>query len=91
MMTTYELTWGCNGKPTQTRYFDQFEQCDAVVRLSERVLEMDRDPEIYAAYASLKRLPDSIYPEGECLVAWTKTSDERPTAEGATEIPAQAV
>lgn len=81
-MTQYELTWGNQRDKAQTRLFDPHEQCDAAVRLSERILEMDRDPTLSAAWAALKRLPDSFYPEGLCLISWTKTSDERPTAEG---------
>lgn len=87
MPTIYELSWGASGHiPEQRRYFPPDRQTDAVVRLSERVLEMDRNPEIWAAWAALKRLPDSINPEGMTLVHWTKTSDERPTDEG-SETP----
>jgi hypothetical protein len=84
MTTIYKLTWGAGGHiPEQSRYFDPSHATDACVRFSERVLEMDRNPAISAAYASLSRLPDSIYPEGMHLISWTKTSDERPTIEGA--------
>jgi hypothetical protein len=81
-MTQYELTWGNQRESAQTRIFEPFEECDAAVRLSERILEMDRDTTLSAAWACLRRLPDSIYPDGITLVSWTKTSDERPTAEG---------
>lgn len=81
-MTKYELSWGNQRDAAQTRIFEPFEQCDAAVRLAERIVEMDRDATLSCAWAHLLRLPDSIYPEGLCLVSWTKTSDERPTSEG---------
>lgn len=88
MITIYELSWGAGGHiREQRRYFRPENQTDAVVRLAERVLEMDRNPAIFAAWATLKRLPDSIYPEGLTLVSWTKTSDERPTEEGSMTNP----
>ncbi|BCH11922.1 hypothetical protein MesoLj131c_61800 [Mesorhizobium sp. 131-3-5] len=85
--TIFALTWGSSDVPKATLYFTPDHQTDAVVRLAERVLELDKAP-ANAAFASLSRLPDSVYPEGLQLVAWTKTSDERPTDEGSTEIPA---
>ncbi len=89
MTTIYKLTWGAGGHiQQQVRFFHATHAADAAVRFSERVLEMDRHPDISAAYASLERLPDSIYPKGLHLLAWTKTSDERPTVEG--ELTAEA-
>lgn len=90
MTTIYKLTWGAAGHvPEQTRYFGPTHATDAAIRFSERVIEMDRNPKISAAYASLERLPDSVHPEGMHLIAWTKTSDERPTVEGGL-TPAEA-
>ena len=80
--TIYELTHGSNSGTGEARYFDPFEQCDAAVRTAERILELDRDEAVWAGWVHLKRLPDSIYPEGMTLISWTKTSNERPTAEG---------
>lgn len=85
--TIYELTWGSTDVPRETRYFTPDHGTDAVMRLAERVLELDKAP-ANAAFASLSRLPDSIYPEGMTLASWTKTSDERPTDEGSKEMPA---
>lgn len=81
-----ELRWGGGHAAEQRRFFGQSNMCDAVVRLSERVLELDRDPAISAAFASLRRVradgSDGLY-GGDGLVNWTKCSDERPTSEGA--------
>ncbi|TGT72894.1 N-acetylmuramidase family protein [bacterium M00.F.Ca.ET.159.01.1.1] len=85
-ITIYALTWGSSDVPRETRYFTPDHGTDAVQRLAERVIELDRAP-ANAAFASLSRLPDSIYPEGMTLASWTKTSDERPTDEGSAEIP----
>ncbi|TJV51168.1 MAG: N-acetylmuramidase family protein [Mesorhizobium sp.] len=85
--TVYALTWGSSDIPKETRYFTFDHQSDAVARLAIAVLALDQAP-ANAAYASLSRLPDSVYPDGMPLVAWTKTSDERPTDEGSAEIPA---
>lgn len=82
MKTIYELTYGSNSGTGEARYFDPFEQSDAAVRTAERILELDRDEAVWAGWVHLKRLPDSIYPEGMTLISWTKTSNERPTAEG---------
>lgn len=84
-MTIYELAWGHNGIDTQRRYFTPFEQCDAYVRLAERIIELDSHPAIWAAHVSLKRT-DREFAE----VAWTKTSNERPTSEGSLTIPTEA-
>lgn len=81
--TIFELTWGAGIISTQPRHFGPCNMADAAVRFSERVVELDRDPLIGAAWVRLKRLPDSIYPKGLDLVYWTKTSNERPTIEGA--------
>ena len=83
--TIYELTYGSNCGTGEPRYFDPFEQCDAAVRTAERIIELDRDDSVWAGWVHLKRLPDSIYPEGLCLIAWTKCSNERPTSEGRAE------
>lgn len=82
MKTIYELTYGSNAGTGEARYFDPFELPDAAVRTAERILELDRDDAVWAGWVHLKRLPDSIYPDGHCLIAWTKTSNERPTSKG---------
>lgn len=82
MKTIYELTFGSNTGTGAARYFDPFEQCDSAVRTAERILELDRDESVWAGWVHLKRLPDSIYPEGLTLISWTKCSNERPTSEG---------
>lgn len=80
--TTFKLSSGANGRTHEDRYFPAFLEADAWVRFSERLLDLDRDPEIDAAWVSMERLPDSIYPEGQHLAAWTKCSNEGPTSEG---------
>lgn len=88
-MTIYKLTWGAGGHiPPQARFFGPTQLTDAVVRFSEKVVEMDKAPHIFAAYAGLERLPDSVDPKGLQLVSWTKTSDERPTARGVESVEA---
>ena len=72
---------------SQTRYFKPFLENDAVTRFADRVAQFDRDPSVSAAWVCLERLPDSIFPKGAQLVSWTKTSDERPTAEGELAEP----
>lgn len=89
--TIYKLTWGAAGHvPEQTLYFHCTHAADVAVRFAERVLEMDRNPAIGGAHASVERLPDSVYPAGMHLLGWTKTSNERPTVEGAT-LPSLAL
>lgn len=82
-MTIYELS-SSDGEPT--RYFGPSEHTDACVRASERILDLDRDASVGGGYVHLKRLPDSIYPDGVTLLAWTKTSNERPTLMGAVSV-----
>jgi hypothetical protein len=85
-LTIYELSWGSAGSEGGKRYFRGVEDSDAAVRLAERICELDRG-DARAAWVALKRLPDSIYPNGLTLVIWTKTSDERPTVVGLETIP----
>lgn len=80
--TIYELTSGGDGKEAPARYFGPCDHTDACVRTAERILELDRNDEVGGAWVHLRRLPDSIYPEGQHLIGWTKTSNERPTREG---------
>jgi hypothetical protein len=82
--TVWALTWCGDGPKAyeQTRHFTSWRLSDAWVRFSERVLELDRDPATNGAYVHLKRLPDTCFPEGEQIAAWTKTSHESPTIEG---------
>lgn len=79
--THFELSWGAAGYvEPQRRLFGVFHLTDAVVRLSERVLELDREPTVSAAWVHLKQIDPGAEPRW--LIAWTKTSDERPTVEG---------
>lgn len=82
MATIYKLSHGSDRTEAVVRYFTAAHQCDAAVRLSEAIVALDGDKAVHAAWAHLERLPDSVYPEGVSLVSWTKTSDERPTADG---------
>lgn len=82
--TIYELTSsGINGIPSPARYFGPADQSSACVRFAEEVVKADQDISVGAAWVCLKRLPDSIYPDGLPLLFWTKTSDESSTKEGA--------
>ena len=81
--TIYKLTHGNGlGEKAEPRYFNVFSSNDASTRFAEQVVEYDKDPKVSAAWVHLERLPDRIYPEGQFILAWTKTSDERPTEEG---------
>lgn len=81
--TIFELKHGSNRNPDTIRYFGPTHLSDACTRFAEAVQAMDKDKETTAGYATISRLPDSIYPDGLGLVAWTKTSDERETEAGA--------
>lgn len=81
-MTTYELTYGANGEATTKLRFDAFHYTDAITRFAESVVRLDADPNQWAAHAALKRLADECSAEDQILVAWTKTSNERPTVDG---------
>lgn len=82
--TIFEVSSGGHvGDKVPARYFGPGDMADACVRFSERVIELDRDPVVGAAWVQLTRLPDSIYPNGLQLAAWTKVSNERPTSDGA--------
>ena len=82
-MTIYKLSWsGVGGEPNRERFFRPEHLPDAAVRFSERVLELDRNPNVSAAWVHLDRLPDSIHPQGAGVLAWTKCSDERETRAG---------
>lgn len=85
MITIYELSWSSSGGAPQKRLFRPYEQNDAVTRLAEKIIELNQAPAC-AAHVALRRLPDFTYPEGLTLVAWTKTSDERPTSDGITPM-----
>ncbi len=75
-ITIYELTWGSDRGHKGARYFRPEDQASAATRFADRVVELDRDSLVGAAWVHLKRLPDSVCPEGQTLVAWTKISDE---------------
>lgn len=83
VVTIFKLKWaGIADTPEQTLYFKPFELTDAAVRFSQRVVELDNDETISGAYVHLSRLPDSIYPEGMDILAWTKMGPEHATAVG---------
>ena len=84
-MTIYELS----SSDTPARYFAPHKYCDACVRAAERIGQLDGDVNVGSGHVTLKRLPDSIYPEGMTLVSWTKTSNECPTTDG--EVSPEAV
>lgn len=74
--TVFELTCGCAIAPERVRYFGPTESNDAAQRFAEHVASLARNEGVTAAYVILKRLPDSINPEGVTLMAWTKVGGE---------------
>lgn len=81
--TIFEVSLGSNVSDTEMRYFGPTELPDAAVAFSEAVVFMDAIDEYQSAWVALKRLPDSIYPEGVHILHWTKVSNERPHSLGA--------
>ena len=82
--TIFEVSYGSDGKDSAVRYFGPFYFSDACLRAAEQIMRLDQDETVWAAWVHLKRLPDSIRPKGEHILAWTKTSNERPTHDGET-------
>lgn len=73
----YRLAYG--GPNPETRDFPVAKMNDAVTRFSDKVIELDRNPDVHAAWVTITL----ILPENQMtLLAWTKTSDECPTIEG---------
>ena len=88
MATTivFKLSWGDNGHPNSERFFPGSLLNDAAVGFSTQVMRLDSDPQVCAAWVRLEVVPDSLLPRGQHMLAWTKTSNERPTSLGyATE------
>lgn len=77
--TTIELSWGAAGvvEPSEKRTFEAWLGNDALVRFSERVLELDSNPAVSGGWVHLKQFNPDRH-----IAGWTKTSNERPTAEG---------
>lgn len=84
--TIFELSWGGGDVPNQTRYFDTHKEGDAVVRMAEHIMELDTNDNVKAAWVHLQRMPDSLFPNGCLMAAWTKTSDESPTSDGVMSL-----
>ena len=78
MKTVYQVAWGCDNGDTGILYFPVLYYGDAVLRFSEKIVTMDKDDQISAAWACLTL----VKPEIQSIATWTKTSDERPTHEG---------
>lgn len=75
--TIYRVRWGNGLGVLETRYFRPEHATDAAMMFGQAILRMEQSASS-ACYVGLKRLPDSVYPEGLDLAHWTKTSDERP-------------
>lgn len=84
-MTIYQLSWGSSDLSEQTRYFGASYETDANYRAAQRIIELDTAL-AFAAYVTLRRMPDEHMPNGQTLIAWTKTSNERPTIDGEPRI-----
>ncbi len=89
--TVYALIWGSDRQvEEETRFFTVSQYVDAVVRFSERVVDLDRDPDVHGAYVHLVQLASSGIPEDRQHACWTKCSNEGPTTDGyATEEEAR--
>lgn len=83
MTTYYELAWGNNMLAHACRYFDQDSLNDAITMFCGQVQTADRIPELHSAWVSLRRSH-----EAQPYLAWTKTSNERPTRGGDMTPPA---
>lgn len=81
-ITIFEVTSGGSSAYEQKRYFTPSQYTDAAQLFAEQLLKLDADVTCGGAYVMVKRLPDSVYPEGQTLLAWTKVSNERPMAPG---------
>lgn len=78
---SYVLQFGGDGNPAQRLRFPALQQNDAVVRFSENVTRLDQDATVGGAYVQLY----ATGADGEKtqhVLGWTKTSNERPTADG---------
>jgi hypothetical protein len=80
-MTIWKLSWG-SGPINETRYFPTHKNNDVLVMFAHKVQMFDGDPTVSAAWVHFGRCPDSVYPDGMTLAAWTKTSDECATVAG---------
>lgn len=84
--TIFEVSYGGSGRNElireTKRYFGPGSITDAVQIFAEKVIELDQNKLVNAAWVHLRRLPDSIYPKGMDITAWTKISDERPIRQG---------
>lgn len=87
--TILKVEWGSSSHPKQVRYFGPRHSPDAIQCFAKAVEMMDADKD-RAAWASIERLPDSIYPKGMQLLGWTKVSDERDIHKGCL-TPQQAL
>lgn len=68
------VQYGGNDISSVSSVFDDINE--AIVRFSEAVCRLDKDPERWAAWATI---------EGSHVnAAWTKVSNERPTSDGET-------
>lgn len=81
-MTRMKVSWGAFGvvEPAQARLFGSSAWNDATTQFANRVVELDRDPKVSAAWVRLEMIgPNGVH---EPKAYWTKTSDETPTTEG---------
>lgn len=95
--TIFELAWGGSGTSQRfyggQRFFPPHKYNDAVVMAAHWIKALDGDPEIWAGWVHLKRLPagvdGAVIVDGCGVIGWTKTSNETPTTAGfATEAEA---
>lgn len=77
-----ELSFGSDKHKTETLFFKPQHFNDAVTVFSNKVVELDGDDDVSAAWVRLIGLPDAVNAEVRHIAAWTKTSNERITFTG---------
>jgi hypothetical protein len=82
----YEVSWGGSGSNLEyeggKRFFPQHKYVDALVMVAHRILQLDGDPLLGAAWVNMILLEFSEDNKSTGYLGWTKCSNERPTSGG---------
>jgi hypothetical protein len=82
----YEVAWGGSGVTLEyaggKRFFPQHKMVDALVMIAHKIVALDADPLLGAAWAQLSLIEFSENRKSEIQLGWTKCSNERPTTAG---------
>lgn len=82
----YEVAWGGSGANLEyaggKRFFPQHKLIDAQVMVAHKLVALNADPLLGAAWAQLTLIEFSENRKSEILLGWTKCSNERPTSAG---------